>query len=56
MQAPRTTKRFFAAMAVYALLAVLAGFTTSGAVRLATWIFLAGLALKTWLATLYPSE
>lgn len=56
MQAQYKKKRLTAAMAIFAALAVLAGFTTGGIIRLATWIFLAGLALKTWLATLYPSE
>lgn len=56
MQGPHKKKRLIGAFATYAVLAALAGFTTSGVVRLATWIFLGGLALKTWLATLYPSE
>ncbi|HVT94643.1 MAG TPA: hypothetical protein VHD76_17480 [Bryobacteraceae bacterium] len=56
MQEPSTKSRFVAAMAIYVLLAVLAGFTTRGVIRLATWIFLGGLALKTWLATLYRSD
>ena len=42
--------RFLAAMAAYAMLALLATFTTSGKIRLATLIFLAGLALKTVIA------
>lgn len=36
-------------MLIYAALAVLAGFTLTGNIRLATWIFLGGIALKTWL-------
>lgn len=56
MQAQYKKKRLIVAMAIFAALAILAGFTTSGVIRLATWIFLAGLALKTWLSTLYHSE
>lgn len=56
MPAPLPKNRFLAALALYAILALLAGFTTSGVVRLATWIFLGGLALKTWLATFYRAE
>jgi hypothetical protein len=44
--------RFGAALAVYAGLAVLAGLTLDGNIRLATWIFLGGIALKTWLVVL----
>lgn len=44
--------RFIAAMSTYALLAVLAGFTLSGNVRIATWVILGGIALKTWLVIL----
>jgi hypothetical protein len=44
--------RFIAAMSVYAILAVLAGFTLTGVIRIATWIFLGGIALKTVLAVL----
>ena len=39
-------------MVVYAILALLAGFTLSGDIRLATLVFLAGMALKTYLAVL----
>jgi len=44
--------RFVAAMACYAMLALLAGLTLEGNLRLATWIFLGGIALRTWLAVL----
>ena len=44
--------RFYGALGAYAALALLAGATLSGRIRLATWIFLAGLAIKTWLAIL----
>jgi len=40
-------KRFYMAMATYAVLAILAGVTLDGKMRLAVWIFLAGLALRT---------
>jgi hypothetical protein len=42
--------RFLAAMAVYAILAVLAAFTLDGLLRAAVWILMAGLAAKTWIA------
>jgi len=42
--------RFLAAMLSYGALAVLAAATLSGLFRIAVWIFLAGLALKTWIA------
>lgn len=41
--------RFYAALGSYAVLAILAGITLDGKIRLATWIFLGGLALKTYL-------
>lgn len=44
--------KFTIAMLIYAALAVLAGFTLTGNMRLATWIFLGGIALKTWLVVL----
>jgi hypothetical protein len=34
------------------VLAILAAFTLDGNIRLATWIFLGGIALKTWLVVL----
>ena len=39
-------------MACYVVLAALAVFTLDGVLRLATLIFLAGLAAKTWIALL----
>ena len=45
-------RRFIAAMSTYAVLAILAGFTLSGDIRLVTLIFLGGIALKTWLVVL----
>jgi hypothetical protein len=44
--------KFVAAMMCYATLALLAGFTLTGDWRIATWIFLGGMALKTYLAVL----
>lgn len=44
--------RFIAAQGFYAALAILAAFTLDGNIRLATWIFLGGIALKTWLVVL----
>ncbi len=40
-------QRFPLAMGAYAVLAVLAGVTLDGKLRLAVWIFLAGLAART---------
>jgi hypothetical protein len=43
-------KRLPFAMGCYAVLALLAAFTLDGMFRVAVWILLAGLALKTWIA------
>ena len=40
-------KRFYIAMGMYAVLAILAGTTLDGKMRLAVWVFLAGLAVRT---------
>jgi hypothetical protein len=40
-------KRFYIAMGTYAVLAILAAVTLDGKMRLAVWIFLAGLAART---------
>ncbi len=45
-------KRFVTAMGIFAILATLATVTLDGPIRLVTLIFLAGLAVKTYLATL----
>ncbi len=37
-------------MVCYAVLALLATFTLEGVFRIGVWIFLAGLAVKTWIA------
>lgn len=47
-----TDLKFVAAMSAYAILAVLAGFSLDGRIRLATWIFLGGIAIKTVLVVL----
>jgi hypothetical protein len=43
-------KRFYVAMGMYAMLAILAGTTLDGKIRLAVWVFLAGLAVRTIIA------
>lgn len=42
-----------AAMAAYAVLAALATLTLTGKMRIAVWIFLGGMAVKTWLSSLH---
>jgi hypothetical protein len=42
--------RFLWAMGTYAVLALLAALTLDGKMRIAVWIFLGGLALKTLIA------
>ena len=49
MDCPMTT-RFYCALAVYAVLALLAAFTLDGKLRAAVWIFLGGLTVKTCIA------
>ncbi len=43
-------KRFYSALAAYAALAIMAAVTLDGLLRTTVWIFLAGLAVKTWIA------
>jgi hypothetical protein len=43
-------RKLFTAFGAYAVLAILAGTTLDGKMRLAVWILLAGLALKTYIA------
>ena len=45
-----TKRRLHLALAAYAALAVLAYATLDGVMRLALWIFLGGLAVKSWIA------
>jgi hypothetical protein len=48
--------KFVAAMSAYAVLAILAGFTLSGQIRIATWLILGLFAIKTWLVVLKRGE
>ena len=48
--------RFYLALGCYAVLALLAAVTLEGPFRLAIWVFLGGLAVKTWLVTLREKE
>jgi hypothetical protein len=50
--AGKAASRFYTALACYAAIALLAGFTLDGKFRLVVWIFLAGLAARTYLHTL----
>lgn len=43
-------------MSCYAVLAILAGFTLSGDIRLVTWIVLGGIAIRTCLVVLKRRE
>jgi hypothetical protein len=53
MVPPNTSpKKIYLTLAFLAFLAVLGGITLDGVIRLALWIFLAGLAVKTWLLIL----
>lgn len=47
-----THKRLLGALACFGFLAGLAGWTLDGRLRLVVWIFLGGLALKSYLAFL----
>ena len=49
---PLTPGRLAWAFACYAVLALLSAFTLDGKIRLAMFVFLAGLAAKTWIAYL----
>ena len=44
--------KFIAAMSLYGILALFAGFALEGKVRLATWVFLGGIAIKTVLVVM----
>lgn len=48
---PESRSRLWAALAVYAGIAVLAAFTLGGNFRIVVWIVMVGLAVKTWLAS-----
>jgi hypothetical protein len=45
-------RKFYLALACYAVIAVLAGMTLDGNFRLVVWILLGGLALKTYIGLL----
>jgi hypothetical protein len=49
---PTRGRKFYLAMAAYAGIALMAALTLDGRFRLVVWILLAGLAFKTYLATL----
>jgi hypothetical protein len=49
---PKMNRRFLYALLIYALLAILAGLTLDGIIRIATLVLLGGFALKTYLAVL----
>ncbi len=44
------TRRFLAALAAYAMLAILAALTLTGIFRTVVWICLGAFAVKTWIA------
>lgn len=48
----KTRPKLYIALAFYALFAFAAAFTLDGNFRLAVWVFLAGLAARTYLHTL----
>ncbi len=45
-------QKFIAAISFYAVLGLLAGLTLDGRIRLAVWVFLGGIAIKTVLVVL----
>jgi hypothetical protein len=49
---PSRGRKFYLALACYGVIALLATLTLDGKFRWVVWIFLAGLALKTYIATL----
>jgi hypothetical protein len=49
---PKKGPKFYTALACYAVIALAAAFTLDGRFRLVVWIFLAGLAARTYLHTL----
>jgi hypothetical protein len=51
-ESPKTGPKLGTALACYALIALAATFTLDGKFRLVVWIFLAGLAARTYLHTL----
>jgi hypothetical protein len=51
-ESPKTGPKLYTALACYTVIAVAAAFTLDGTFRLVVWIFLAGLAARTYLHTL----
>jgi len=49
---PARGRKFYLALACYAAIAILAALTLDGKFLWVVWIFLGGLALKTYIATL----
>jgi hypothetical protein len=49
---PRRRRKFYLALACYAAIAILATLTLDGKFRWVVWIFLGGLAAKTYINTL----
>jgi hypothetical protein len=50
---PQRGRKFYLALACYAAIALLAAVTLDGKFLWVVWIFLGGLALKTYIATLH---
>jgi hypothetical protein len=50
---PQRGRKFYLALASYAVIALLAAVTLDGKFRWVVWIFLGGLALRTYIATLH---
>lgn len=48
---PHIGRKFYTAMAAYAVLAISAGLTLDGNLRLVVWVFVGALAVKTYLVT-----
>ena len=44
--------RFIVAMSAYAVLAIMAGFSLTGQIRIGTWVILGYFAFRTWLVVL----
>jgi hypothetical protein len=49
---PARGRRYYVALASYGAIALLAGFTLDGKLRLGVWLFLAYIAFRTYLHTL----
>ncbi len=49
---PTRGRKFYVALAIYAGIALLAALTLDGKFRWVVWIFLGGLAVRTYIATL----